>query len=291
MADRQTKIEIPDPVEGEASATAEQLQFIRQLVEGMSLQGYRFDYRKLGTQQAAAVIDQLLSLNKTQGQSAPTPPTKPRKQGPGCIISLARGTTTLIVWAIVLAGVAGGAYLIHWRMNQVKPPSGDQQETAQADDTPNSPQNNSDNTSRESSIFSGLGASDTPSTDPAPRPNTPDDAPDSTTPDPITPPTPAGPDPALLKQIAGLEELLVKLSQYTRNDFPQNIRIQSSEAMQRKLADFDQAFAAISAKDPALARRISSVIADFAAQSVDGTAVREEIKAIRQALDTLREGL
>jgi len=287
MAERQTKIEIPDPVEGEAPATAEQLQFIRQLVSGMSLQGYRFDYRKMGTQQAAAVIDQLIALNKAQGKPAPT---KPRKQGPGCIVSLVRGTTALLVWAIVLAGVAGGAYLIYWRMNQAPPtPDEQDQDTAQADTPQNNANNNAD--SRESNIFSGLGASDTPSTDPTPTPDTPDNTPDASTPDPVTPPTPVGPDPALLKQIAGLEELLVKLSQYTRNDFPQNIRIQSSEAMQRKLEDFDQAFSAIRAKDPALARRISSVIADFAAQSVDGPAVRDEITAIRKALDTLREGL
>lgn len=282
MADRQTKIQIPERLDDEAPATAEQLQLIRQLVTGLSLQGYRFDYRKLGTKQAAIIIDQLLAI---QGQQRPT--AKPRKQGPGCIASFAKGTTALIVWAVVLAAVAGGAYLIYWQIRQA--PATDGPQLADSTDDPAEPRDTADSGAegRESNIFSGLGASDDaePPADPEPE------APDSTT--PATPPAPE-PDPTSpagpgsTKQLLGVENLLVQLSQFTRNEFALDVRTLSSERMQKKLDTYPAALAALDAEDPTLSARIRAIIDAFAADQVDGPALRDEIKAIRQVIDDIQ---
>ncbi|MGB0768492.1 MAG: hypothetical protein ACPGYV_12375, partial [Phycisphaeraceae bacterium] len=107
MANRRTQIQIPDPDPGDPSATPQQLQTIRQLVAGMSLQGYRFDYRKLTATQAHAVIQQLHAMTQAPNQSNTNPP-----KGPGCIASIAKTTTTLIVAAVVLVVVAAAAVLV-----------------------------------------------------------------------------------------------------------------------------------------------------------------------------------
>lgn len=289
MSKQQTQIQIPERVEDEAPATAEQLQFIRQLVSGMSLHGFRFDYRKLGKWQASTVIDQLLELKDQQ-----SPATPPRKQGLGCVASLVRGTTALIVWLVVLASVAGGAYLIYNHIqNNPKPTAttdgdspADQDDPADPGTSSNSP-GNSLNTG--STIFEGLGVSDSPNTPTDPNPNSPDGTP------PITPPTTApDPDPAIIagreltQQLAGLEKLLVNLSQYTRNDFARDIREQSTQALHRNLDTYPQALAALDAADPTLSLRIRAAIDAFAAERVDGPVLREEIKALRSAIDKLQ---
>lgn len=285
MTSQQTQINIPERRDDEPPATAEQLQRIRQLATGRSLQGYRFDYRKLGHDQAATILNQLHAMTDQPNPSAP------RKQGPGCIASLAKGTTALIVWALVLAGVAGGAYLIYWQMNQTPAPT----DTAQNDDadpqnTPENPANTTDNrgASTGSTIFEGLGVSDSPNT-PAPTPNTPGrttDTPDSAT-EPTLPPTPTI-NRDLIKQLAGLEEMLVKLSQFTRSDFAADIRDQSSQAMQKKLADYPKALATLDQADPTLSLRIQAVIDAFAAPNLDGPALRDDIKSIREAINKLQ---
>ncbi|MEM9345818.1 MAG: hypothetical protein AAGB26_04280 [Planctomycetota bacterium] len=292
MADRQNQIEIPERLEHEAPASPEQLQLIRQLVSGLALHGYRFDYIKLGTDQASAIIDQLLALQAQQGHAAPQA-SKPRKQGPGCIASFAKGTTALIVWAVVLSGVAGGGYLIYWQMNQA-PDTADTTENPFDDDaasnSPNQPGNRS--TDSESKIFEGLGISD----DPAPfadrTPNeldTPDTTLDATppTPGPVPDPSPRA-DPARSQQLLGVENLLVQLSQFTRSDFALDVRIQSSEAMQKKLDTYPAALSALDARDSTLSARIRAIIDAFAGDTIDGPAIREEIKSIRKAMNAIK---
>ncbi|MFK7789182.1 MAG: hypothetical protein AB8C95_06800, partial [Phycisphaeraceae bacterium] len=216
---------------------------------------------------------------------------KPTKQGPGCVASLAKGVTALIVWAVILACVAGGGYLIYWQMNRDPAPT-ETADTTTPDDPASANTRGNSNTpgnTRESSIFEGLGVSDnsTP-TDPTPDPinDTPDVTPPTTDPDP-TPPTPAI-NRDLAKQIVGLEKLLVSLSQYTRNDFTADLRAKSSEGMQNKLNSYPQALAALDAVDPTLSPRIRAAIDAFAADTFDGSALREEIKTIRQAIDKLQ---
>lgn len=287
MPERQTQIQIPERNDDEPPASAEQLQLIRQLTTGLSLQGYRFDYRKLGNQQATTIIDQLLAMNDQQ-----TPPPAPRKQGPGCVASLVRSTTALAVFLVVLAGVAGGAYLIynHIQNNPKPTATADTDNPAeQADTDRTNPSDRPGSTTTGSTIFEGLGVSDSPTTPTDPAPITPDtttDRPETTpTPDPTPTPT-VGRE--LTQQLAGLEKLLVNLSQYTRNDFARDIRDQSSQALYRNLDTYPQALAALDATDPTLSLRIRAAIDAFAAQQVDGPALREDIKALRSAIDALQ---
>lgn len=288
MANRQTQIHIPEQIENEEPATAEQLQFIRQLVSGMSLQGFRFDYRKLGKWQASSVIDQLLELKNDQQ----TPAAPPRKQGPGCVASLVRSTTALVVFLVVLAGVTGGAYLIYNHIQNNPKPSAtadtdNPAEQAEAD-RPN-PSDRPGNNTTGSTIFEGLGVSDSPTTPTDPAPTRPDGTPQVTPPTTETDPTPtptAGRE--LTQQLASLEKLLVNLSQYTRNDFARDIREQSSQALHRNLDKYPQALAALDATDPTLSLRIRAAIDAFAGEQVDGPALREDIKALRSAIDALQ---
>ena len=288
MADRQTQIQIPERAEDEPPATAEQLQLIRQLTTGLSLQGYRFDYRKLGSAQATIILNQLQQMNDQQTTSSP-----PRKQGPGCVASLVRSTTALVVWLVVLAGVVGGAYLIYNHIqNNPKP-------TATTDDNAPDDQTNTDNPSPAdkpndgrttgSTIFEGLGVSGSPSTPTDPKTDTPDGTTDQPQPSPTPDPTPTPTvDREMTQQLAGLEKLLVNLSQYTRNDFAQDIREQSSQALLRNLDTYPRALAALDAADPTLSLRIRAVIDAFAAEKIDGPALRKDIKTLRNAIDALQ---
>lgn len=291
MTAQQTQIQIPERRDDEPPATAQQLQLIRQLATGRSLQGYRFDYRKLGHDQAATILQQLQAMN-----DQPTP-SAPRKQGPGCVTSLVKGTTALIVWAIVLAGVAGGAYLIYNHIqNNPKPTTSTDDGNIDTSDAPAPPPNRPDThgSSTGSTIFEGLGASDSPSsptdrttpgsTDPADTSGS-DPLNPATTPDAATRPTELR---ELDKQLAKLEELLVTLSQGTRQTFDLDVRTQSSEAMQRALGKLPQALSALDADDPTLSLRIQAAIDAFAADQVDGPALRDDIKAIRDAIDKLQ---
>jgi hypothetical protein len=281
MDDRQ--IQIPERRADEPPATPEQLALIRQLTAGLSLQGYRFDYRKLGLDQANTILKQLNAMNDQQ-----TTPTKPAKQGPGCIASLAKGTTALIFWAVILAAVAGGGYFIYDYINKNPKPTANPDANAPdqqaSTDTPNPP----DRETRGSTIFEGLGVSDTPRTDatPADKPDQPATDP-KTRPDPVTP-TPPTVDAELAQQLQDLEEMLVSLSQYTRNDFAADIRARSAQGMQNKLEAFPQALSALQKIDPTLPPRIRAVIDAFGADQFDGLSLRNEIKSIREAIDTLQ---
>ena len=283
MPERQ--IQIPERRDDEPPATADQLAHIRELTTGQSLQGYRFDYRKLGTDQANAILQQLQAMNEQQ-----TTPSKPRKQGPGCVASFAKGATALIFWVAVLAGVAGGGYLIYWWMNKNPRTAQNTQENPFEDES-NNPADTPGSTSRESSIFEGLSASDTPRDQPDNTPGRPDTPtpPDTTEPNPEPDTTPdTTVDRAATMQLVELEEMLVKLSQFTRNDFAADVRAQSSDAMQRRLDAFAAALAALDQTDPTLSPRIRAVVEAFAATEVDGPALREEIKAIRKAIGELK---
>jgi hypothetical protein len=278
----QQQIHIPQREPDEPDATPAQLKRVRELTTGRSLQGYRFDYRKLGQFQAQAVLNQL------QAMTDANPSSKPRKQGPGCIASFAKAATTLVFCLVVLAGVAGGGYAIYWWMNQNPKPT---TETAAEDTNPQDAesQGTTDATgTRESTIFEGLGVSDnqTPTNDRDTTPTPDRPAIDPPTPDPTPPPTPPAPDRATARQLAELNSLLVQLSQFTRSEFAPDIRTQSSQAMQRKLDSFPQALAALNAKDPALVPRIRAAVDAFADAPLDGQALRDEIKSLRQAIES-----
>lgn len=286
MADHSTEIEIPERLDNEEPATSEQLQFIRQLVSGQSLQGYRFDYRKLGKWQASAVIDQLIAIR--DASHIQTTPSPARKQGPGCIASLAKSTTALIFWAVILAGVAGGAYLIYNHIQSNPKVTASTEENAPPDQQASSntpkPPNNSSRTTTGSSIFEGLGVSDTPSPTPEPIPTPPDSPSTNPTPEP-EPATPPAPTVArdLAQQLEGLEKMLVSLSQYTRNDFTPDLRAASAQGMTKKLDAFPKALCTLASIDPELPDRIRKTIETFASSEFDALALRNEIKAIRAA--------
>lgn len=275
----QQQIHIPQRRDDDPPATAQQLKHIRQLVQGQSLQGYRFDYIKLSNTQAQAIIHQLTKMTE---HTNTTP--KNRKQAPGCISQIVRSTTALVVWIIVLAGVAGGAYLIYWRVTQApeQPKTANQQP---AEDLTSDDQTQNQST-RPSTIFHGLNASDNTPTQPSttnPTPTQPTITPPNPTINTPTNPSPAPtPDPLLAQQRSDLLELLVKLSQYTRSDFAPSIRDQSSQAMHNKL---DTLTSLLNTLDPALTKRIRDAVTAFASPQLDSQALRDEIKAIRQALE------
>eukprot|EP00752_Nemacystus_decipiens_P017089 g15306.t1 len=277
----ETHIQIPERADDEPPASAGQLQIIRQLSQGRSLQGYRFDYRKLGTDQAATIIDQLQTMN-----DQPTPSPRPSKQGPGCIVSLVKGTTALVVWVVVLAVVAGAGYLIYNHIqNNPKP-------TTSSSDGPIDPQDNTDDaeplSTTGSTIFEGLDVSGTPDTTPASAPDKPerDAQPVPPAPKPAEPPAPVV-DRELAQQLASLKEMLVKLSQYTRGEFAPEVRTRTSQIMLRTLDKYPKALAALDAADPTTSQRIRTAINAFAADQLDGPGLREDLKPLRQAIEAL----
>jgi hypothetical protein len=295
MADRRTPIQVPPRGDDEAPASPEQLQLIRQLVTGMSLTGFRFDYRKLGTAQAASVIDQLLQM-----RDADNIPTNKAKGG-GCIGSLVRGTVRLtvflVVLAIVLAGVAGGGYLIYQKMNET--PSGVASDDAGDSDADEAGGALANARREKSKIFDGLYVEEDPNDKPgdAKDPELFPDTPNGTTPRPRpsaprtdAPPTPK-PKPRFsseaVKQWEELEEMLVKLKTYTRTESAQDLRVVSVQIMQKRLARLAAAMDAIASADPALAERVRELVAGYDDETIDGQAMRDEIDAIREAVDAL----
>lgn len=299
MADRRTPIQVPPRADDEAPASPEQLQLIRQLVTGMSLTGFRFDYRKLGTAQAASITDQLLQM-----RDASNIPTNKAKGG-GCIGALVRGTVrltvTLIVFAIVLAGVAGGGYLIYQKINET--PKG-----VASDDTDDQAEGEGGNASvtgerEKSKIFDGLYVEDDPrngrdTNNDADDPDLFPDTPTGTTPKPrpsnpqpeIDTPAPK-PKPAISAeaktQWADLKMMLAQLKTYARKDTEQKYRVTSVQIMQDRLKRLPAAMDAIASADPALAERIRKLVAGYGDETIDGQAIREEIDAIREKADAL----
>lgn len=292
MAQRRTPIQVPPRGEDEAPATAEQLQTIREMVTGMSLSGFRFDYRKMGTDQAGSVIEQLMQLRDMSGV--------PAKQagGGGCVGAVmrafARGVTTLVVAVIVLAGVAAGGYLIYKKINET-PPGGQQvasQDGEGDNDTKASDNNRDDGNLRDSKIFDGLKVrDDNPADNDEPRRITP--GPITTDPGPTTDPNPVTPTPNPLdrkvaEQLDALEQMLVQLSQFTRKDYDASIRSRSAAGMQKRLGDLSLAMDTVRKADASLADRINAVVEAYAAPQIDGEAMRGQIEAIRGALAELR---
>ena len=286
MAQRRTPIQVPPRTDDEAPASAEQLQFIRQLVTGMSLQGFRFDYRKMGSDQAASVIDQLLEM-----RDASEVPRPGKQAGGGCVGAVmrafARGVTTLIVAAVVLAGVAGGGYLIWQKINEE--PGTNTSAQADADSASTADGGSSDPNHKESKIFEGLYVEDdAPPDDPGDTGNrdhadrNPTDRPETGTPDttPTTDPTPPT-DPAVAEQLDDLRLMLAQLKQFTRKDYDASIRGQSSAAMLRRL---EQLPAVMKQLDPAVAERIKQVVAGYSAAELDGQAMRAELDALLDVL-------
>ncbi len=283
MAQRRTPIQVPPRQDDEAPATAEQLQFIRQLVTGMSLQGFRFDYRKMGTGQAASIIDQLQQLRDASGMATPN-----KSSGVGCVGAVmrafARGVTALIIAAIVLAGVAGGGYLIWQKINE-KPNAGGSAQSDASNDGGAADGGANDPSHKESEIFDGLYVEDgTPpgESDRAEPHNPADRKPTTDAPGPGTPDITPTPDPAVAEQLDDLRLMLAQLKQFTRQDYDASVRGISAERM---LERFNQQSALLDALDPVLAERVKRVLAGYAVAELDGQAMRAEIDALLEALE------
>ncbi len=276
MAQRRTPIQVPERRDDDAPATAEQLQFIRQLVTGMSLQGFRFDYRKMGTAQAASVIDQLLKLRDATGLPATN------KQGSGCVLAAVRGAVTLVVVLIVLAGVGLGGYLIYNKINEK--PAGGPGDLASASGDPAADEDADaagNGNRRESKIFEGQYVEDdtTPVPDNRLTPRE-DSQPTNQTPGPAAVPTPVPlpqADAVVVKQLDQLRLLLAQLSQFTRKDYDISIRSQSSSGMVKKLEDLSTVMNAL---DPQLAQRVRDLVRAYGEPQLDGQAMRETIDAL-----------
>ncbi|MFN3169058.1 MAG: hypothetical protein ACE37H_18580 [Phycisphaeraceae bacterium] len=301
MADRRTPIQVPPRADDEAPASPEQLQLIRQLVTGMSLTGFRFDYRRLGTAQAASITDQLLQM-----RDASNIPSH-KAGGSGCIGALVRGavrlTVTLIVFAVVLAGVAGGGYLIYQKINETP---GDVARD-NADDRAGDEDGHASATGEreKSKMFDGLYVEDDPrrerdtnndaddpelfpdtptGTTPRPRPR--DPRPDVGTPAPEPKPSFSA---EAKKQWEDLELMLAQLKTYTRSESEQNLRAVSVQIMQQQLTRLSAVMEAIASADPALAQRVRRLVARYGDETIDGRAMRNEIDAIREQVDALIE--
>jgi|GEM_PF-2424791 len=286
-----TQLQIPQREAGEPAASPEQLQLIRQLVDGLSLHGYRFDYIKLGEDQASAVIEQLMQLQGTSKNAAGSQAKSNRSAGPGCVASLVRGVTQLIV-VLAFFGMIGGTayyYFFFYKPSQSTHGTGP---AAQSNGGEEPDDSASAAGTRESSIFSGLSVRED---QPQPADNTDNSSPNdqkTITPPSITPPSAPQPDPTLtldqdtIVQIKKLEELLVSLSQYTRSSFEPGLRAQSLSGMQTRLVNLDKALAYLDHQQPGLTDRVRKVILQYGEPTIDGVAIRAEIKAIREAIKT-----
>lgn len=289
MADRSSNIQVPALTDGELPATAAQLQTIRQMVTGMSLRGFRFDYRKLGTHQASAVIDQLIRLRDAQ------PVAVAPKSGGGCVASFARGVTRLVVFIGVLACIAGGGYLIYQKVNEPAPPDGGQASTDP--DTMSDGSNRTDaqaNTgSRNGPRFFGVPLDgSTPDDTTTNEQDTPTRGQLDPTPPEQTTDPPVRPTPRLnVAQLEEVERILVSLSQHTRQTYDTTNRNKFADRTDTRLAEISGLMAALEQTSPGLAERIRRVVAGYRAALIDPPAIREEIKAIRDALSSVRERL
>jgi len=307
MAQRKTQIQVPERGEQEADATAQQLQFIRQLVSGMSLRGFRFDYRRLGEDQAASVIDQLLAIRDA------SPGSVAAKSGRGCGGALLGVVKFGVVAVILFTLIAGGVYFASLRgvdlgvdFSRFLPAFVSDRDGSETDeegrDTPGDPaaaddtDQDTDNGKNlvDSKLFPGLkveqnpGGTDraaSPDTDLPPEdPNTPDADPANPTGDASSP---AGAIPR--SDLDAIELMLVQLSQYSRSEYTQAIREKSVQAMNTRLAKWSDTMAAIEQADPELAGRIRGVVERYGRPTVDGEALREEINAIREMLGALKK--
>lgn len=307
MPQRKTQIQVPERGEHEADATTQQLQFIRQLVSGMSLRGFRFDYRRLGEDQAASVIDQLLAIRDAAPESGPA---KPARGCGGALLGLVKFGVVVVV---LLALIAGGVYFASLRgvdlgvdFSRFIPAfvsergASDREEEhrdtpgdgAAAGDT--QPDPGSGKNLVDSELFPGLKIEQNPGdTDRAAQPDIdplPDDAhaPGTGSANPTgdaAPPT----DAISRSDLDAIELMLVRLSQYSRSEYTQAIREKSVQAMNTRLAKWSDTMEAIEQANPELAGRIRAVVERYGRPTVDGEALREEINAIREMLGALKK--
>lgn len=289
MAERRTQIQIPSRGEDEPDAAPAQLQRIRELTTGLALHGFRFDYRKLGQRQADAILRQLIAANDAQNTGA-----KRHKPRLGCVTRVAKGATAMTVWLVVLAGIAGAGYLIYSQVNRA--PQGvtvsDEKDAAEIESNDTGGDPDALPGTRESMIFDGLRVAEDGGDGEAPGAALPSlaDSESGATPPaagPAPPPLLAD-DPEAKQQLVGLEKMLVSLSQFTRSDFAADLRVRSAQGMQTKLDAYPRALAQLDQADPSLTPRIRAAIQTFARDRYDEQALREEIQAIRQAIQGLQ---
>lgn len=311
---RQTAdIQVPDRLADEPDASAEQLQVIRQLVTGMSLTGFRFDYRKLGSDQAAAVIDQLLKIRDAQGMTAAT------NTGRGCLGTLGafiRGLGTVVISLLVLGVIGGGVFIYfnaesgNWRgyledladrvgveLDLGSDSVGDavDEESPAGEADPNAEQTDGDSDLVDSPLFEGLKVDGYP-TPGGPDENSTRDKPDSDrhgdSGDTGTARTGSGDGPnlstAARREIDAIELMLVQFSQFTRTDYSQSIRQSSVEGMNNHLAKLSTGMQAIEQREPALADRIKALVEAYGQEQINGQVMRDEVNAIREAIEKLK---
>lgn len=295
MASRKTTIDVPDRKPDEAPATAEQLQIIRHLVAGMSLQGFRFDYRKLGQSQASAVLVQLQQLKEAEDYD----PVVRKKKGPGFMTKLIKNVVVLL---FVLAFVGGGGYAIYYiatnktdSSKQANNASGQDQDKDKPADT-DTKAGSTKKRSGEITLFGLPGSDDEPS----------DTDPGNTAGDPtLTQGTP-GPNDATLpgvdpvkpiearkreKQIQTLRGILVWVSANTDRTDDLSTRKDISERMTQKLDEMPELMGAIERVNPTLAQRIRTVVKAYGEADIDYAATNAESISVRKAFIVLIDRL
>lgn len=312
MPPQTADIHVPDRLDDEPDASAEQLQVIRQLVTGMSLTGFRFDYRRLGSEQARSIIDQLLSIRDAQGMATE------RNTGRGCLGTLGafiRGLGTAVIALLILGGIGVGVFIYFNAENgnlrgsledladrvgvELDLDSGsagdaadDENPAGEAD--PNAEKTGEDADLVDSPLFEGLKVERYPTPD-EPDENSTRDKPDSDrdgdSGDTGTARAGSNDEPTLStaarREIDAIESMLVQLSQFTRTDYSQSIRQSSVQGMKNHLATLSTGMQAIEQRDPALAKRIRALVEAYGQDQINGEAMRDEVNAIREVLEKL----
>ena len=305
MTKQTAQIKVPDRLEGEPNASPEQLQLIRQLVTGMALQGFRFDYRKLGSTQAAFIIEQLLAFRNAQGMSIA------KANNVGCTAMIAnfiRRLGTVVILLLFLGVIGGGVYLyflsgegklqtfldnlsqdvgidMGLASEDEEKPDTDDTDSKQNSDLIDSPffdslkvQRNPDtNDTAGNSGSTGTGSQDDPANN---------DSPDT------RPTPPVEPEPILnlaaKSEIREIEFVLLQLKDFSRRDHKQSDRQFAVTGIQRKLGSLTKGINAIQTLDPDLENRINAVITRYGQPQIDGQSLRDDIDSIREQINKLK---
>lgn len=245
-------------------------------------------------------------MTQQQQPQAPEPgQNNTHHTGPGYITKFIDGTTKLVILLLTLAAIAGVGYYLYTNpetLNQLTAKTEEQPhqsnplqdqaqpktagQTPEADDTKTNPNDGHD----EINFFDDLGTPRNPPPPDAPTQAT--QTPEHTAPEPKPAPVPnpitAETNLETLNQIDSLEKLLVQLSQFTRKEYPQTIRANSVDGMTKALNQFPDALQIIKARNPTLADQITNVINQYAQPTIDAKAMRNQIKRIREQLNTFR---
>lgn len=299
MPNASGSIRVPARGADEPAAEAEQLRRIRQLVSGMSLHGYRFDYRKLGRDQAQAVLTQLIEL-RNQGAYDMDDAT-----GPGFIGRLLRRLAKAATIIVVLCLIGAGVYVFVLNGDPMgfyaQLMGDDQRDLVEEEQDPAQGEGGltvdypDDENLVDSKLFHGLKVYRDPIAGQADRAA--DDADGggeagnigdgSVVEGTDTATRPTG--PAISRSdLDALRSMLAKLRQFTRSDYPQSIRAQSVTGMQTRLEQYAQTLAAIEARDASLADGVRRVVAAYGEAQVDGQAMRDTIGQLLERLDRLQ---